>query len=185
MSVQKTGHGEILNLKMECSVLKLRIMSLLLIISFKNEKIFVQLTGSFDGKKDYKIDRLQIAYDNYLVNTSPIKFFRNDSDYTISPFELHINDGVLQGYISYNGGFEGHFSVNFDAMVLTNFIEDKRLKLSGLIFGEVWIRPSDLKYDLDVDISLKDGIYMEESFDEMVISLLYKDGVLHLDEFFQ
>ena len=72
---------------------------------------------------------------------------------------------------------------NFDAMVLTNFIEDKRLKLSGLIFGEVWIRPSDLKYDLDVDISLKDGIYMEESFDEMVISLLYKDGVLHLDDF--
>ena len=71
---------------------------------------------------------------------------------------------------------------NFDAMVLTNFIEDERLKLSGLIFGEVWIRPSDLKYDLDVDISLKDGIYMEESFDEMVISLLYKDGVLHLDD---
>ena len=79
---------------------------------------------------------------------------------------------------------EGHFKMsNFDAMVLTNFIEDKRLKLSGLIFGEVWIRPSDLKYDLDVDISLKDGIYMEESFDEMVISLLYKDGVLHLDDF--
>ena len=40
---------------------------------------------------------------NYLVNTGPIKFSRNDSDYKISPFELHINDGVLQGYISYNG----------------------------------------------------------------------------------
>ena len=153
--------------------------------NFKNGKDFVQLTGSFDGKKDYKIDRLQIAYDsNYLVNTGPIKFSRHDSDYKISPFELHINDGVLQGYISYNKSLEGHFKMsNFDAMVLTNFIEDKRLKLSGLIFGEVWIRPSDLKYDLDVDISLKDGIYMEESFDEMVISLLYKDGVLHLDDF--
>ena len=61
-------------------------------------------------------------------------------------------------------------------------MKTRELKLSGLIFGEVWIRPSDLKYDLDVDISLKDGTYMEESFDEMVISLC-TDGVLHLDDF--
>ena len=32
--------------------------------------------------------------------------------------------------------------------LLTNFIEDERLKLSGLIFGEVWIRPSDLKSEI-------------------------------------
>ena len=110
--------------------------------NFKNGKDFVQLNGSFDGKKDYKIDRLQIAFkDNYLVNTDPIRFSRHDSTFKISPFELHINDGVLQGYISDHKNLEGHFKMsNFDAMVLTNFIKDDRLKLSGLIFGEIWIK---------------------------------------------
>ena len=36
--------------------------------------------------------------------------------------------------------------------------------------------------DIDVDLSFKNGIYMEEPFDEMVISGLYKNGILHLDD---
>ena len=37
-------------------------------------------------------------------------------------------------------------------------------------------------FDIDVDLSFKNGVYMEEPFDEMVISGLYKDGILHLDD---
>ena len=68
-----------------------------------------------------------------------------------------------------NHSFDGKFKMsNFDAEVLTQFIDDKRLKLSGLIFGEIMIDNNKHSYDVDVDLSLKNGFYMEEPFDEMI-----------------
>ena len=37
-------------------------------------------------------------------------------------------------------------------------------------------------FEIDVDLSFKNGSYMEEPFDEMIISGLYKNGILHLDD---
>ena len=34
---------------------------------------------------------------------------------------------------------------NFDAEILTGFFNDNKLKVSGLIFGEVWIKPLEKK----------------------------------------
>tara|TARA_B100000029_G_scaffold512421_1_gene609053 strand:+ start:12 stop:1955 length:1944 start_codon:yes stop_codon:yes gene_type:complete len=71
---------------------------------------------------------------------------------------------------------------NFDAEVITQFLTDDRLRISGLIFGEIWIQSDGKYYDLDTEISLKKGRYMKEDFDEMIISCLYKNGILHIDD---
>ena len=151
---------------------------------FQSDKDFLQLSGIFDGIYDYKIDRIQLAYkDNYLVNAKPISFKLKDSNLTVKPFEFHINDGLMEGVIIKDENLEGRFKMsNFDAEVLTQFIDDNRLKMSGLVFGEILIENHNDDFDIDVDLSFKKGVYMEESFDEMVISGLYKNGVLHLDD---
>ena len=151
---------------------------------FQSDKDFLQLSGSFDGISDYKIDRVQLAHkNNYLVNAKPIFFELKDSNIKVKPFEFHINDGLMEGVIMKNQNLEGTFKMsNFDAEVLTQFIEDERLKMTGLVFGEVLIETNKEDFDIDVDLSFKNGIYMEEPFDEMVISGLYKNGILHLDD---
>ena len=101
----------------------------------------------------------------------------------VDPFELHINDGMMEGVIIGGTTPEGRFKMsNFDAEILTQFLKDEYLKFSGLIFGEIWIQSTGNELDLDADLSLKRGMYMSEPFDEMVLSCLYKNGMLHLDD---
>ena len=70
---------------------------------------------------------------------------------------------------------------NFDANVLTQFIDDNRLKVSGLVFGEVSVNSNVINTDLDIDISLKNGSYMEQKFNEMIISYSEKLILLNND----
>ena len=151
---------------------------------FQAGKDFLQLSGIFDGDNKYELERIQLAYkDNYLINSTPINLYIEDSIFHINPFELHINDGMMEGVI--NGGVnpEGRFKMsNFDAEILTQFFDDERLKISGLIFGEIWIEPNGQSFDLDADLSLKKGSYMKEDFDELIFSSFYKDGMLHIDD---
>ena len=151
---------------------------------FKSGKDFFQTSGSIKNLKDYKIERLQIAYqNNYLVNSKEVVFSLSDSTFESSPFEFHINDGMLEGILKKKKGVEGHFKMsNFNASVLTQFINDNRLKISGLVFGEVYVNSNAKNTDLDIDISLKNGSYMEQKFNEMIISCLLRNGVLHVDD---
>ena len=151
---------------------------------FQSDEDFLQLSGIFDGKDAYTIERIQLAHKtNYLVNAKPIFFVKKDSDIKVKPFELHINDGLMEGVITKNHSIQGRFKMsNFDAEVLTQFIDDHRLKMTGLIFGEILVDDNKNGFEIDVDLSFKNGSYMEEPFDEMIISGLYKNGILHLDD---
>ncbi len=151
---------------------------------FKSENDFLQLSGVFDGYGNYEIDRIQLAYEkNYLINSRPINFLFQDSVFNVQPFEFHINDGRMEGVISGGDNPEGRFKMsNFDSQILTQFLNDDRLKISGLIFGEIWIGLDGDDFNVDADLSLKKGIYMKEAFDEMMLSCLYKNGRLHIDD---
>jgi len=151
---------------------------------FKSGKDFLQLSGMFDGYGKYEIDRFQLAYqDNYLINSQPINFLYKDSVLNVHPFEFHINDGKLEGVISSGTKTEGRFKMsNFDAQILTQFLNEDKLKFSGLIFGEIWLGLDGDEINIDADLSLKKGVYMKEAFDEMMLSCLYKNGILHIDD---
>ncbi len=151
---------------------------------FKSGKDFLQLSGQYDGNGNYDISRIQLAHnDNYLINANPINFSYKDSVLNVKPFEFHINDGVLEGVITSTSRNEGRFKMsNFDANIITQIFRDERLKFSGLIFGEIWIGYENNDFNMDADISLKKGTYMNEKFDEMTLSCLYKSGILSIDD---
>tara|TARA_B100000686_G_scaffold144086_1_gene151604 strand:+ start:28889 stop:32680 length:3792 start_codon:yes stop_codon:yes gene_type:complete len=151
---------------------------------FKSGDDYFQISGKYDGLNSYIVDRIQVAFEkNYLVNSYPISFSLIDTLLRVDPFELHINDGILEGVISGGHRSEGHIKMsNFDASVIAHFIHDQRLNISGIVFGEILVRERDDEIVLDVDISLKKGIYMREPFDEMNISFLYKDEMIHIDD---
>ena len=152
---------------------------------FKSGNDFLQASGRYDGISEYEIDRVQLAFDDdYLINAKPLSLSFHDSLFQMKPFELHINDGLLEGVIS--GGVkrpEGRVKMsNFDAEILTQFLDDDRLKFSGLVFGEVWFKLINDKFEIDTDFSLKKGHYMGAFFDEMIFSVLLKDDILHIDD---
>ena len=49
---------------------------------------------------------------------------------------------------------------NFDARVITQFIDSKYLDLSGIVFGELSFQNLDNDLSYDVDIALKKGNYL-------------------------
>lgn len=151
---------------------------------FKSGNDYFQGSGFFDGENLYTIDRLQLAYEsNYLINAKPLQFSFQDSILLVDPFELHINDGVLEGVISGGMEPEGRFKMsNFDAKILTQFFQDKRFQFSGIVFGELWMQWAKKSLNMDADLSLKNGSYMDEPFDELILSFLYKNGMLHMDD---
>ena len=151
---------------------------------FTSGEDYFQASGKYDGIKQYSINRLQALYHNhFLVNARPVTFSFQDSILIVDPFELHINDGMMEGVITGGDKPEGRFKMsNFDAEILTQFIKDKRFQLSGIIFGEVWLQWVKDGLDIDADLSLKNGRYMDESFDEMTLSFLFNKGMLHMDD---
>lgn len=151
---------------------------------FKSGEDYFQASGKYDGIKQYSINRLQAVYDNhFLVNARPVTFSFQDSILIVDPFELHINDGMMEGVIIGGNKPEGRFKMsNFDAEILTQFLKDKRFKVSGIIFGEVWLQLVKDALDIDADLSLKNGRYMNEPFDEMTLSFLFNKGLLHIDD---
>ena len=151
---------------------------------FKSGEDYFQASGKYDGIKQYSINRLQALYHNhFLVNARPITFSFQDSILIVDSFELHINDGMMEGVITGGDKPEGRFKMsNFDAEILTQFFKDKRFQVSGIIFGEVWLQWVKDALDIDADLSLKNGRYMDEPFDEMTLSFLFNKGMLHMDD---
>ncbi len=198
MKVSKDGPIGFLDLKAEDGVWQGRFFQNAVINStFENNKIilencnfvsgkdFLYISGKSLGDDRYKVNKIEIAYDdNYLVNSGSLEFVYKDTVLEADPFEFHINDGILEGVIT--GLYDPEIRLkmsNFDAGIITQFFNDQRLQITGLVFGELWTKLEDNKIDLDIDLSLKDGIYMKEEFDDFQISFLFKDKMLHLDDF--
>ena len=93
--------------------------------------------------------------DNYLVNAKPIFISYQDTAVSVEPFEIHINDGILDGVLLFGAISEGRLKMaNFDARIITQFIDSKYLDLSGIVFGELSFQNLDNDLSYDVDLSL-------------------------------
>ena len=152
---------------------------------FKSGDDYLLLSGSWLSKNKYRIDRIQSAYkDNYLVNAKPIFISYKDTAVSVEPFEIHINDGILDGVLLFGAISEGRLKMaNFDARVITQFIDSKYLDLSGIVFGELSFQNLDNKLSYDVDIALKKGNYLGKEYDQMNLSFLLNSSKLIIDDF--
>ena len=152
---------------------------------FKSGDDYLLLSGSWLSKNKYRIDRIQSAYkDNYLVNAKPIFISYQDTAVSVEPFEIHINDGILDGVLLFGAISEGRLKMaNFDARVITQFIDSKYLDLSGIVFGELSFQNLDNDLSYDVDIALKKGNYLGKEYDQMNLSFLLNSNKLIIDDF--
>ena len=152
---------------------------------FKSGDDYLLLSGSWLSKNKYRIDRIQFAYkDNYLVNAKPIFISYKDTAVSVEPFEIHINDGILDGVLLFGAISEGRLKMaNFDARVITQFVDSKYLDLSGIVFGELSFQNLDNNLSYDVDIALKKGNYLGKDYDQMNLSFLINSSKLIIDDF--
>ena len=152
---------------------------------FKSGDDYLLLSGSWLSKNKYRIDRIQSAYkDNYLVNAKPIFISYKDTAVSVEPFEIHINDGILDGVLLFGAISEGRLKMaNFDARVITQFIDSKYLDLSGIVFGELSFQNLDNNLSYDVDIALKKGNYLGKEYDQMNLSFLLNSSKIIIDDF--
>ena len=79
---------------------------------FKNNMDFFKLSGFLNNEGNGRFDRLQIATgQRYLINTKPVEFTLGEgvdllqldlgeNELTLKPFEFHVNDGIITGYLS-------------------------------------------------------------------------------------
>ncbi|MBT3300195.1 MAG: hypothetical protein HN657_01700 [Candidatus Marinimicrobia bacterium] len=151
---------------------------------FQNGEDFIQISGSSSNNSFYTLDRIQMSlHDHYLLNSEPIKIAIKDSSIDVQPFELHIDDGIMEGVISIGDRIEGHFKMsNFDANLFSLFIENPRWNASGIIFGELGFTLGANSKNIDIDLSLKRGRYLDEPFEQMNLSFFMKDGFIHADD---
>ena len=69
---------------------------------------------------------------------------------------------------------------NFDANVITQFIDSRYLDLSGIVFGELSFQKLNDNFSYDVDVSLKKGAHLGTNYDQMNLSFMLNYGKFNL-----
>ena len=158
-------------------------------ITFENihvsrDQDYIQISGSADRNGEFTFDRLQAAYEGHLlISPKPIKFSITSEGIRTKPIELHVDDGIVSGVIKKEKYLDLQLKItNISSELVSKFIPDKRLKFTGIMFGEMGI---DTRYNdpkVSIDVSLKNGSIAGEKFDDLVMSGLLERNILHLDE---
>ena len=108
-------------------------------------------------------DRLQIATDKqYLINTKPVEFTLGEgvdlleldwgkNELTLKPFEFHVNDGILSGFLTLTDEIDGLLKIsNIGTDILDFLIPDQWIKIQGQVFGELSVTSREYSLDLSL-----------------------------------
>ena len=148
----------------------------------KNNDDFVQLNGSISSDSLFTLDRFQFAYQNhYLVNPKPVKILLNDDFISTLPFEIHVDDGVVEGFIKTNPIMGDLKFSNVTTDLLSLFPLDYSGSIKGNIFGEVSIGKNLNPKAFDLNVNLKNGEIANQPFDDFEILTHFNDGILDLE----
>ena len=148
----------------------------------KNQNDYFQLNLIVEDFNKIELTRFQILYNqHYFANPRPITIHYGDK-IKLLPFEIHADDGVLNGYFSTNP-FRGNmiFS-NVTTEFFKLFNNDIFKDLNGNLFGELSFNEND-KNTLDLDITAKNGNFFTQDFDDLSLDLSYNNQLLIVDEF--
>ena len=148
----------------------------------RNNSDFMQFNGKFGVDSILIVDKFQLAYQNhFLINPSQLKLNLSDNKLAMSPFELHVDDGVIEGYFETNP-FVGKIrfsNVTSDILPLLKIKGSENI--SGSFFGEINF-PKDTNLDMvKFDFSIKEGLLVNQPFNNLRVDAFYKDGVISID----
>ena len=149
----------------------------------KNGEDYLQLNGSVQNDSVLILDRFQIAYQrHFMINPRPLSIINSNERFLFEPFEIHVDDGIINGFMKTNPtqGRLKFSNVTTDLLKLADrdFVYD----LTGNIFGEVSIGQDMNLDDMSLDVSIKNGEIANQQFDDFYISALFREGILHLEE---
>ncbi len=144
---------------------------------------FLQISG-VSSLDTLSLNRLQMAYQgHYLVNPKPVLLILSDSGWVIPTFEMHVDDGIIEGFIQTRGHLQGRVKMSNVPADLVHLINFKiGYELTGLVFGEFAIEKKNNFLDINTELNLKNGEIANQPFNDLQISAFYRDGILHLDE---
>ena len=147
----------------------------------KNNDDFLQFNGVIDADSVFLLDRFQFAYRNhYLVNPKPIKIFFNENYFETKPFEIHVDDGVFEGFVK-NNPISGDLKFsNVTTDLLSLFSPEYSEKIKGNIFGEISVKERLGQNEVNLNVNLKNGEIANQSFDEFEILADFSEGILDL-----
>ena len=87
----------------------------------KNGNDYLQFNGFINNDSLVKLERFQIAYlGHYLINPRPIFISYSNNIFSFKPFEIHVDDGIIEGSLASNP-LQGHIkfsNVTSDIMSL-------------------------------------------------------------------
>ena len=149
----------------------------------KNGNDYFQFNGSVNKDSLINLERFQIAYQgHYLINPRPISILYSNNIFSFEPFEIHIDDGIIEGAITTNP-LQGRIRFsNVTTDIISLFESNYSQKIKGNIFGEISINNDLMQNNISLDLTLKNGQVAKQSFDDFYISALYKDETIFLEE---
>ena len=161
---------------------------------FKNNMDFFQLSGFIHSDGNGIFNRLQIATgQRYIINTKPVEFTLGEgvdllqldlgeNELILKPFEFHVNDGIMTGYLSLTDEVDGLLKVSNIGTDIIDFLIPEDLIINGQVFGEFYVSTVDYSLDYSIDVSIKNGEIASQKFDEFIISTFYSDSTLHIED---
>lgn len=144
---------------------------------------FIQLSADLKKDNSATINRIQILYDqHYLINPKPLNITYGNQKINLKQFLLHIDDGIVEGYFSKNEEIDALIKLsNIDAGIVSYLTDDSRMKMSGTAFGECSMKISDKVTDITVDLTIKEGEFANQPFNDMILSFFIHDGILSIE----
>ncbi len=137
------------------------------------------LQGSADIGKDNSItlNRIQLLQGgHYLVNIDPVTIYREDENFIFQPFKFHIDDGIAEGVITKKHFIDGKIKItNVDADVFSQFIKNPKQKFSGMMFGEIGLSKADSSQRILIDMSIKNGSFVQRPFENLKVAVVYQN----------
>lgn len=146
---------------------------------------FLQASGKIIQKKLFKIDQFRMAYDaHYLAIPQPIQATVKQNEFTLKPFVVHVDDGIVEGALKVDSRMDGRIKMsNVDGGFINRFFPENKMSLSGLMFGEIGFTKTDSDQSATWDITMKNGRIYDQDFNDLTLSAVYKKGIIHIEEF--
>ncbi len=144
---------------------------------------FIQLSADLKRNNSATINRIQILYDqHYLINPKPLDITYGKQKINLKQFLLHIDDGIVEGYFSKGEEIDALIKLsNIDAGIVSYLTDDARMKMNGTAFGECSMKISDQVTGIAVDLTIKEGEFANQPFNDMILSFFIHDGILSIE----
>ena len=153
-------------------------------VNIVNGNEYLLGSGVLDNNYILHIDDIKIFRNNhYFANTTPLKINYGRNNFNISPFVADLDNGVIEGELSYNKLLKGDIKFsNIDSKLLHPLIKNQRYRFSGLMFGKINFEDSAGDQNYSFGISVENGSFAKEPFEKLKVSMAYNDNILNINE---